>query len=157
NPDAKWRKAAKGHRRKRAFPWHILIAIAALVIVGGGFLWYVATPPSPEDEIAAVVPAFLESWGTLDDDELFRVWFDGDFTMLAKLRRIFRSKGWTAKRPPLTLRTTEISPTKTGARTDFHPAGAPGDALVKIYWVKSRHGLWRVRKAVLVRVPDAAK
>ena len=156
NPDAKWRKAAKSHRRRRGFPWYVLIALVALVVLGGGFLWYVLNPPAPEAQLSGVVPDFQSAWDRMDSKTLFREWFVGDYTKSAKLIKLLGRKGWTTSRPALELVTLEVSPTKTGGRTDFKAAGLPPDALVKVYWLK-RHGHWRVTNFKLIRVPDAGE
>jgi hypothetical protein len=155
NPDAKWRKSAKSYRRKRGFPIHLLAVAAALIVLGGGFVYWLTLPPDAAAALETILPEFLSDWNSLDATALRLKWSeDENDRTRAKFVRLFASKGWDEKRPPLDLVTIEGSKSGRGGRTDFHPRGLPKEALVKVYWIE-RYGHWRATRVTLVQIPAA--
>jgi hypothetical protein len=153
NPDAKWRKTAKSRRRKRGWPVHLIVAGVALLILGGGFAYWITRPPDAAAALADVVPAFQADWNTMEAADLYAKWSrENQDRTRAKFARLLASKGWEERRPELELLTIEGSDSGRAGRTDFHPKGLPPDALVKVYWI-TRYGHFKVVRFSLDNVP----
>jgi len=153
NPDAKWRKGARDYRRKRGLPVHLIAVAVALVVLGGGFVYYLLNRPTSADRLRELVPAFLADWDSLETDALRKKWFIDDYKSRAKFFKLMGRKGWTTARPALRLTAVETHPTGKAGRTEFHPEGLPPEAQVKIYW-QWKHGRWEGTSVTLKSVPD---
>ena len=68
--------------------------------------------------------------------------------------KLMGRKGWDGRRPALTLTAVYGHPGGTLGRMEFHPAGLPGDAWIKVFW-QEKYGHWKGTAVKLAGIPDA--
>ena len=153
NRDAKWRKTAKGRRKRRGFPKQVIWVLVALVVLGSAFVFWLMNRPGPGERLRETAVEFAAAWPDTPFPKLWGDWFVRSEETERKVNRFFTRLDWLGKRPPIVYESHRVSYDRTQGRVIFASEPTlkePRLAKVHVHW-ENRGGTWLATKVAIER------